>query len=41
MTDHRIKLTLHKLDLIMEGALQELSEALAKADRDQELGRAT
>ncbi|MEE8537065.1 MAG: peptide chain release factor 1 [Acidobacteriota bacterium] len=41
VTDHRIKLTLHKLDLIMEGELQELIEALAKADHDQKLGQAT
>ncbi len=33
VTDHRIGLTLHKLDAILEGALDELVEALIAADR--------
>jgi peptide chain release factor 1 len=31
MTDHRVNLTLHKLEAILEGDLDELSEALIKA----------
>jgi peptide chain release factor 1 len=33
VTDHRIGLTLHKFDLIMEGELQEFVDALAAAER--------
>jgi peptide chain release factor 1 len=33
MTDHRINLTLHKLDAIMEGDLQDVVDALVAADR--------
>jgi peptide chain release factor 1 len=33
VTDHRIKLTLHKLDQVMAGDLDELVEALINADR--------
>jgi peptide chain release factor 1 len=33
VTDHRIKLTLHKLDQVMAGDLNELVEALINADR--------
>ncbi len=33
VTDHRIGLTLHKFDLILDGDLQELVDALAAADR--------
>ena len=33
ITDHRIGLTLHKFDLMMEGDLQELIDALIAADR--------
>ena len=33
VTDHRIGLTLHKFDFIMEGELQELIDALTAADR--------
>ncbi|MFO7976008.1 MAG: peptide chain release factor 1 [Candidatus Hydrogenedentota bacterium] len=33
LTDHRIKLTLHRLDTIMEGNLQEVIDALIAADR--------
>ena len=37
VTDHRIGLTLHKFDAIMEGELQELVEALIAAERAKEL----
>jgi peptide chain release factor 1 len=33
VTDHRINLTLHKLDLIMDGDLEELANALSAEDR--------
>jgi peptide chain release factor 1 len=33
VTDHRIKLTLHRLDQVLEGALGELTEALAAEER--------
>jgi peptide chain release factor 1 len=38
VTDHRIGLTLHKLDVVMEGSLEELIEAL-RANRQAELLR--
>jgi peptide chain release factor 1 len=38
VTDHRIKLTLHKLDQVMAGDLDELVEALIAADRAARLG---
>ena len=34
VTDHRINLTLHKLEAILEGDLDELSDALIKAARE-------
>lgn len=37
MTDHRIGLTLHKLDQIMEGDLAELTEALTVADQAEKM----
>jgi len=37
VTDHRIKLTLHKLDQVMGGDLDELVSALNNADRDARL----
>ncbi|MDQ6692179.1 MAG: peptide chain release factor 1, partial [Candidatus Dormibacteraeota bacterium] len=37
VTDHRIDLTLHKLDRIIEGELDELVDALIAADRAQQL----
>ena len=37
VTDHRIKLTLHKLDQVMQGDLDELVSALIAADRAQQL----
>ena len=33
LTDHRIKLTLHRLEAVMEGDLQEVIDALIAADR--------
>lgn len=39
VTDHRIGLTLHKFEFILEGELQELVDALAKADREGRLAR--
>lgn len=37
VTDHRVNLTLYKLDAVMEGDIQELSEALASAARAEAL----
>ena len=37
VTDHRIKLTLHRLDAILQGDLEELSEALTAEDRRRSL----
>jgi peptide chain release factor 1 len=37
ITDHRIGLTLHKLDLVMEGELQELVDALIADERQRQL----
>ena len=37
MTDHRINLTLHKLDSIMEGNLDELIDAIRVEDQKQVL----
>jgi len=37
LTDHRIGLTLYKLDSIMQGNLDELVEALVKFDREERL----
>lgn len=39
VTDHRIGMTLHKLDMVMEGELQELTEALAQAQRAKRLAQ--
>lgn len=33
MTDHRIKLTLHRLDSILNGDLQEIIDHLISADQ--------
>ena len=40
MTDHRIGLTLHKLDFIMNGDLTELIDALTAADQSERLKQA-
>ena len=37
VTDHRIGLTLHKLDQVIEGDLGELIEALSMADRAERM----
>jgi peptide chain release factor 1 len=37
LTDHRIGLTLHQLDLIMQGRLQSIVDALIADDQDQKL----
>jgi peptide chain release factor 1 len=37
LTDHRIKLTVHQLDRILEGGLDEFTEALAAEDRRRAL----
>jgi peptide chain release factor 1 len=37
ITDHRIDLTLYKLDRIMAGDLDEVIQALAAAERAQQL----
>ena len=34
MTDHRIGLTLYKLDAVLDGALDELIDALTAAERN-------
>ncbi len=38
VTDHRIGLTVHKLDRVMEGDLNEIIDALSTADQAQRLG---
>jgi peptide chain release factor 1 len=37
VTDHRIKLTVHQLDQILQGALEEFTDALATEDRRRRL----
>ncbi len=37
VTDHRIGLTLHKLDAIMQGDLDDLGKALVEFDRQERL----
>lgn len=39
VTDHRIKLTLHKLDTILDGALDEVIDSLIAADQAERLAR--
>ena len=41
VTDHRIGLTLHKLDMILEGEMQELIDALLADARTKQLGAAS
>jgi peptide chain release factor 1 len=41
LTDHRIKLTAHRLDAILEGELNEFTEALAAEERRRALETAT
>jgi peptide chain release factor 1 len=38
VTDHRVKLTVHQLDRILQGELDEFTEALATDDRHRALG---
>ena len=33
MTDHRLKLTLYKIDAVMDGEIDEITDALIAADR--------
>jgi peptide chain release factor 1 len=37
VTDHRIKVTLHRLDAVLDGDLDELTEALTSEDRRRAL----
>jgi peptide chain release factor 1 len=37
VTDHRVKLTVHNLDRVLEGELDEFTEALAAEERRQAL----
>ncbi len=39
VTDHRVKLTLHQLDRVLQGELDELTEALTAEDRSRALER--
>ena len=39
MTDHRIGLTLYKLDKVMNGDIQEILDACIAADQAARLGR--
>ena len=39
MTDHRIKLTLHRLDSIMDGDLDDVIDSLIAADQAAKLAK--
>ena len=39
MTDHRIKLTLYKIDSIMDGDLYEVLDSLIAADQSAKLAK--
>ena len=39
MTDHRIKLTLHRLDSVLNGDLSEIIDSLIAADQAAKLGK--
>jgi peptide chain release factor 1 len=41
VTDHRVQLTLHKLDRILDGELDELVDALLAAEREEQLARSS
>jgi peptide chain release factor 1 len=41
VTDHRIKVTVHRLEHVLEGELDELTEALSSEDRRRALEAAT
>jgi peptide chain release factor 1 len=38
VTDHRVKLTLHKLDRVLDGDLDEIVDALLMEERERQLG---
>jgi peptide chain release factor 1 len=40
VTDHRIGLTLYKIDAVMDGAIDEIIDALATADQAEKLKNA-
>ena len=40
VTDHRVNLTLYKIDAVMNGALDEIIDALATADQAEKLKNA-
>jgi peptide chain release factor 1 len=37
VTDHRVKLTLHKLDRVLEGELDEVVDALLRDERERQM----
>ena len=39
MTEHRIKLTLYKIDQVMNGDIEEIIDALTAADQAEKLSR--
>ncbi|HLF68618.1 MAG TPA: peptide chain release factor 1, partial [Gaiellaceae bacterium] len=41
VTDHRIKLTVHRLDRVLEGELDDLTDALQAEDQRQALAAAS
>ena len=40
VTDHRVNLTLYKIDAVMDGQLDEIIDALATADQAEKLKNA-
>ena len=40
VTDHRVNLTLYKIDAVMDGAIDEIIDALATADQAEKLKNA-
>ena len=40
VTDHRVKLTLHKLDRVLDGDLDEIVDALLADEREREISQA-
>ena len=40
VTDHRVGLTLYKIDAVMDGSLDEIIDALATADQAEKLKNA-
>ena len=41
MTDHRVGLTLYKLDAVMNGSIDEIIDALVTADQAERLEKET